>query len=144
MTTTTAIRTTAEQSVLAYFDANASLFPNTLIHVGQTDGLRSATMLILACESAGAPSDFGAESYGNFDLTFKIYIFSSADDSTLDDHRQRVELVQALMQDVATLKSYWTQGTLYKSWFLNDEEGHADRRFGNVLTFTMFAVYPSA
>jgi hypothetical protein len=138
------IRTIAEQSMLAYFTANASGFPGVQIHAGQTDEIRSVPIIILHAESARAHRDLGAFWLGNFELTFKIYIYSSADDSTLAEHRARVEAVQGLMQQEAALQAAWTQGTLYYAWMESDDEGVADRRYGNVLSYTMAAVYPPA
>ena len=48
------------------------------------------------------------------------------------------------MQDMAGLQSYWTQGSLYWSTIVSDDEGVADRRYGNVITYTIVAVYPPA
>ena len=138
------IRTTAEQSVLARFAANASLFPGVQLHAGQTDETRGIPIIILHAESASAHRDFGGGSKGNFELTFKIYIYSSADDSTLAEHRARVENAQAIMQDVAALRTAWVLGGLYAAWIVSDDEGVADRRFGNILSYTLVAVFPPA
>jgi hypothetical protein len=138
------IRTIAEQSVLAWFTTNAAIFPGVQLHAGQTEEVRSVPIIILHAESAQAHRDFGGKPSGNFELTFKIYVYSSADDSTLAEHRARVENAQAVMQDVSSLAAAWTQGTLYAAWVVSDDEGVADRRFGNVLTYTMATVYPPA
>jgi hypothetical protein len=138
------IRTIAEQSVLAWFNANASLFPGVQLHAGQTPEVRSVPIIILHAESAQAHRDFGGTPLGNFEVTFKIYVYSSADDSTLEEHRQRVENVQAVMQDIPSLASAWTQGTLYAGWIVSDDEGVADRRYGNAISYTLVCVYPAA
>jgi hypothetical protein len=138
------IRTITEQSLKAWFDANASMLPGVPIHAGQTDEIRGVPIIILHAESAAAHRDLGAKPLGNFELTVKIYVYSSADDSTLAEHRERVENVQAIMQDVAGLASSWTVGTFYASWIVSDDEGVADRRYGNVLTYNIVAAYPPA
>ena len=143
-TTLYGIRTIAEQSLKAQFDANADMLPGVQIHAGQTDEIRSVPIVILHAESASAHRDLGAKPLGNFELTVKIYVYSSADDSTLAEHRQRVENVQAIMQDVAGLTANWVNGSLYAAWIVSDDEGVADRRYGNVLTYTLAAVYPPA
>ena len=143
-TTLYGIRTIAEQSLKAQFDANADMLPGVQLHAGQTDEIRSVPIVILHAESASAHRDLGAKPLGNFELTVKIYVYSSADDSTLAEHRQRVENVQAIMQDVAGLTSNWVNGSLYAAWIVSDDEGVADRRYGNVLTYTLAAVYPPA
>lgn len=138
------IRTITEQSLKAWFDANASMLPGVPIHAGQTDEIRGVPIVILHAESAQAHRDLGAKPLGNFELTVKIYVYSSADDSTLDQHRERVENVQAIMQDVDGIASSWTVGEFYASWIVSDDEGVADRRYGNVLTYNIVAVYPPA
>jgi hypothetical protein len=139
-----AIRTIAEQSLKAWFTTNAASLPGVTVNVGQTDEIRSVPVVILYCESARGAADLGAQPLGNFELSIKVYVYSSADDSTLEQHRQRVEAVQAIMQDIPGLKSAWTEGQLYAGWITSDDEGVADRRYGNVLQFTLFAVYPPA
>jgi hypothetical protein len=143
-TTIYGIRTITEQSLKAWFDANASMLPGVPVHAGQTDEIRGVPIIILHAESAQAHRDLGAKPLGNFELTVKIYVYSSADDSTLAEHRERVENVQAIMQDVAGLASSWTVGDYYASWIVSDDEGVADRRYGNVLTYNIVAAYPPA
>jgi hypothetical protein len=138
------IRTITEQSLKAWFDANADMLPGVPVHAGQTDEIRSVPIVILHAESAQAHRDLGAKPSGNFELTVKIYVYSSADDSTLEEHRQRVENVQAIMQDTGGIASSWTVGSYYASWIVSDDEGVADRRYGNVLTYNIVAVYPPA
>jgi hypothetical protein len=139
------IRTITEQSVLAWFQANAAdMLPGVQIHAGQTDEIRSVPIIILHAETAQAASELGAKPLGNFELTLKIYVYSSADDSTIAQHRERVENVQAIMQDVEGLSAAWTTGSLYAAWIVSDDEGVSDRRFGNVLSYSVFAVYPPA
>lgn len=142
MPTLYGIRTIAEQSVLAWFNTKAADLPGVQIHAGQTDEIRSVPIIILHAESAKAHPDLGAYSLGNFEITFKIYVYSSADDSTLAQHRERVEAVQGIMQDDAGLIAAWTQGNLYASWVVSDDEGVADRRYGNIIEYTLVAVYP--
>lgn len=147
--TTYGIRTIAEQSMAAWFATNASLLPGVQINIGQTGEIRTIPSVILYCESADSHPNLGGTPVGNFELTLKIYVYSSADDApteleALNLHRARVENVQAIMQDLPGLKAAWTQGRLYHAWLRSDEEGVADRRYGNVLTYTAAAVYPPA
>lgn len=147
--TTYGIRTIAEQSVKAWFTTNADMLPGVQINIGQTGDIRTIPAVILYAEGADAHPNLGGIPSGNFELTFKIYVYSSADDAlteaeALELHRGRVENVQAIMQVVPGLKAAWTQGKLYHVWLRSDEEGVADRRYGNVLTYTMAAVFPPA
>ena len=147
--TTYGIRTITEQSLKAWFNANAAMLPGVQINIGQTGEIRSIPSIILYAESADSHPDLNAQPLGNFELTVKIYVYSSADDaSTAEEalalHRERVENVQSIMQDSPGLQAAWTQGTLYGSWLKSDEEGVSDRRYGNVLSYTLVAVYPPA
>ena len=136
------IRTITEQSLLALFNSYSTSLAGVQIHAGQTDEIRSVPIIILHAESANAHRDLGAFWLGNFEITVKIYIYSSADDNTIAQHRERVETVQGIMQDLNGIKSSWTQGELYACWMNSDDEGVSDRRYGNVLSYTMVAVYP--
>jgi hypothetical protein len=136
------IRTITEQSLVALFNSYSSSLSGVQLHAGQTDELRSVPVIIFHAESANAHKDFGAYWLGNFEITVKIYIYSSADDNTLAEHRQRVETVQGIMQDLNGIKSFWNQGELYQCWMNSDDEGVADRRYGNILSYTLVAVYP--
>lgn len=147
--TTYGIRTITEQSLKAWFDANTSMLPGAQVNIGQTYDLRTLPAVILYAESADSHPDLNAQPQGNFAMTVKIYVYSSADDAATDadalaSHRARVENVQAIMQDLPGLKAAWTQGALYHAWLQSDEEAVADRRYGNVLTYEMAVVYPSA
>jgi hypothetical protein len=147
--TTYGIRTITEQSLKAWFDANASMLPGVQVNIGQTYDLRTLPAVILYAESADSHPDLNAQPLGNFSITVRLYVYSSADDAATDadalsSHRARVENVQAIMQDLPGLKAAWTQGALYHSWLISDEEAVADRRYGNALTYEMAVVYPAA
>lgn len=144
MTTPYAIRNIAEQSVLAWFNANASLFPGVQIVTGMTDAVRTLPIIILHAASARAHPDLGGTPEGNFEITLKIYVYSSADDSTVEQHKARVEASQAIMQDVASLQSSWTQGYLYFAQVISDDEEVEGRRYGNAIQYNLVAVYPPA
>lgn len=147
--TTYGIKTIVEQSLKAWFDANSSMLPGVQINIGQTYEIRAIPAVILYAESADSHPDLNAQPLGNFDVTVKIYVYSSADDAPTDTealslHRERVENVQSIMQDLAGIKSYWTEGELYHGWLKSDEEGVSDRRYGNALTYSFAVVYPPA
>ena len=142
MTTLYGIRTITEQSLLAWFTTNASALPGVQIVKGQTADIRLVPIIILHAETATAHRDFGAKPSGNFEISVKIYVYSSADDNTLEEHRARVEAVQGIMQHFDGLQAAWTQGELYAGWINSDDEGVADRRYGNALSYTLGCVYP--
>ena len=142
MTTLYGIRTIAEQSVLAAFEAHATDLPGVQLHAGQTDEIRSVPIIILHAESGRAHPDLGGNPSGNFEISFKVYVYSSADDSTLEEHRARVEAAQGIMENVAAIQAGWTQGFLYAAWVVSEDEGVSDRRWGNVISYNLVCVYP--
>ena len=138
------IRSVAEDSLLAYFTAyDATLFNGCPIHKGQTNEDRNLKrLIILHAETARAKAELGAFWLGNFEITVKIYIYSSAYDYTLEQHRALVEGVHAILQSNTDLQAAWTQGTLYQSWCVDDQEAMTKEKYGNVLQYTFDAVYP--
>jgi len=138
------IQTIAERSILAVFQSYASYLPGVQLTTGQADTLRTTPIIILNAANARPHPDFGGTPMGNFEITFQIACYSSADDNTLETHLSRVEAIQGIMQDVATLQSNWTQGALKAAWIVNNEYEEADRRYGNVITYNLVAVYPPA
>lgn len=138
------IRTIVEQSVAARINQYAADLPGVQIHLGQTDEIRSLPIIIVHAESRRRPKDLGAFWSGNFEITVNIHIYSSADDSTLDEHRARVDGIDAILADVPALQAAWVQGILKASWFETDDEAGEGRRYGNILSYTMVGQYPTA
>jgi hypothetical protein len=49
------------------------------------------------------------------------------------------------MADTSALKALWTLGTdglLYDLWVTQDEEGMHQRKYGNLLEYTVFVMLP--
>jgi len=137
-------RTTIENRVAQYL---APLFPGVAVHKGVTDDIRVIPIIIVHAESSSAVDDLGSNTLGNYKATVKIYVYSSADDETLDTHRARVVEVIGAMRDVISLKALWnptTDGQLYDLWISNDEEGMSQRRYGNAIEYTVWGVMPPA
>ena len=137
-------RTVLETRVADYL---APLFPDIAVHKGVTDEIRVIPIIIAHAESSSNIEDLGSKTLGNYKASLKLYIYSSADDETLDVHRARVVEVIGAMRDVPALQALWnpsTDGQLYDLWIENDEEGMSQRRYGNVLEFTVWGVMPPA
>ena len=137
-------RTILEEKVAGYL---ASKFPGLAVHKGVTDELRVLPIIIAHAESSNMVPDLGANNLGNYTAVLKVYVYSSADDETLDTHRQRVAEVIGAMVDVPALQALWNptdDGQLYNLWIQNDEEGMSQRRYGNVIEFTVWGVLPPA
>jgi len=137
-------RTVLENKVAAYL---APLFPGVAVHKGVTDDIRVIPIIIAHAESSQAVNDLGSNTLGNYTATLKLYVYSSADDETLEVHRQRVVEVIGAMRDVMALQALWnptTDGQLYDLWITNDEEGMSQRRYGNIIEYTVWGVMPTA
>ena len=137
-------RTVLETRVADYLEP---LFPGVAVHKGVTDEIRVIPIIIAHAESSSNIDDLGSKTLGNYKASLKLYIYSSADDETLDVHRARVVEVIGAMRDVPALQALWnpsTDGQLYDLWIENDEEGMSQRRYGNVLEYTVWGVMPPA
>ena len=137
-------RTVLENKVAAYL---TSLFPGVTVHKGVTDEIRVIPIIIAHAESSQSVPDLGSNTLGNYTANLKLYIYSSADDETLEAHRARVVEVIGAMRDVVALQALWnptTDGQLYDLWINNDEEGMSQRRYGNVIEYTVWGVMPTA
>ena len=137
-------RTTIENRVTQYL---APLFPSVTVNKGVTDDIRVIPTIIVHAESSSAIEDLGSQTLGNYKATVKIYVYSSADDETLETHRARVVEVIGAMRDVNALQALWnpsTDGQLYDLWVANDEEGMSQRRYGNAIEYTFWGVMPYA
>jgi len=140
------IRSIVEESLGSWFNQNITILNNATVSLGLSGQARTLPAVIIHCESSNSPADLGAMPLGNFELTIKIYVYSSADDDpswevARDKHRLRCVAVEALMADVASIKSNWVQGTLYNVWKVSDDESLDGRRYGNLMSYTAFAVY---
>lgn len=142
----TAIRSVIEDKVSAYF---ASVFtgPDFVpVHKGVTDETRVLPLIIVYADSARPDPALGANPQGNYRVALKVFVYSSADDETLETHRARVNAVHALMADLPALQAYWGpgEGQLYSAWIVADDEAMSQRRYGNAIEFVCVAVLPPA
>lgn len=136
-------RSILEDNISAYITANV---PGVAVHKGITDEIRIIPIVICHAESASNIDDLGSQTLGNYTANLKIYVYSSADDETLDQHRTRVAEVIGALSDVDAVKAAWAAGTgqLYTIYIQSDEEGMSQRRYGNVIEYTVWGVLPPA
>ena len=135
-------RTILEEKITSYLSANMT---GVAIHKGITDDVRVIPIIICHAESSKSIDDLGSNTLGNYTATLKIFVYSSADDETLDIHRARVVEVMGYLRDVAAIKATFTpatDGQLYDMWVTNDEEGMSQRRYGNALEYEVWGVLP--
>lgn len=140
----TPIRSLVEDRLDAYL---SPILTGVAVHKGVTDETRVLPIVIVHANNAAKPSSFGAANFGNYRVGVTIYVYSSADDGTLSDHRARVETVEAAMADVAAMKTAWGSvsqyGKLYEAWIETDNEGMQGRKYGNAITYTLFVCMPT-
>jgi hypothetical protein len=137
-------RTILEEKVSAYLSVNLT---GVTVHKGITDEEKVIPLVTVYAKSSRAVDALGSNPYGNYTVTLEIGVYSSADDDTLDQHRTRVQAVQNYMSDKAALKALWTlntDGILYDLWIAQDEEGMHQRKYGNLLEYTVFMMLPPA
>ena len=138
------IRSIIEEKISAYLSANLT---GVTVHKGITDEIRVIPLVIVYAEGTKGAESLGSHPLGNFVTSLKVYVYSSADDETLNTHRERVQSVMNLLSDADTIKALWnptTDGQLYDIWVNNDEEGMHQRRYGNVIEFAVWSVLPES
>lgn len=135
------IRSIVEDKFSAYLAANIT---DTNVVKGITDSLRSMPTIVVYANDAAPPRELGATPLGNYHVKLEIFVYSSADDETLQAHRERVSKVHGLMADLMACKALWLQdqGKLYSIWIEADEEGMHSRNYGNRIVYTVVAVLP--
>lgn len=138
------IRSIVEEKISSYLSDNIT---GVTVHKGITDEVRVLPLIITYAEGAKGVDSLGSHPLGNFVISLKVYVYSSADDETLDTHRERVQTVINLMEEIEAIQALWnptTDGILYDLWIASDEEGMHQRRYGNVLEFNVWGVVPTA
>jgi hypothetical protein len=135
------IRSIIEDKFSAYLAANIA---DTNVVKGITDSLRSMPSIVVYANEASAPRELGASNLGNYHVKLEIFVYSSADDETLQAHRERVSKVHGLMADLAACKALWllNEGKMYQMWIESDDEGMHSRNYGNKVVYTVVAVLP--
>ena len=114
---------------------------------GITPEIKVIPLVTAYAKASKAVDALGSHPFGNYTVTLEIGVYSSADDETLDQHRTRVQSVQNLMSDTSALKALWTlstDGILYDLWVNQDEEGMHQRKYGNLIEYTVFVMLPPA
>jgi hypothetical protein len=137
-------RTIVEEKVSAYLTANLT---GVAVHKGITPEIKVIPLVTAYAKASKAVDALGSHPFGNYTVTLEIGVYSSADDETLDQHRTRVQSVQNLMSDTSALKALWTlstDGILYDLWVNQDEEGMHQRKYGNLIEYTVFVMLPPA
>jgi len=144
MTTYIDIRSIIEDKVLEYLSEQIEDFP---IVKGQVADDRPLPVGVISAETSNSPSAFQGKNQGNYEVKLTTFVYSSAYDSTLDEHRARVQAVVARLRNEDALKDFWgipaDNGILYYIAFDNNEEARSANRFGNAVTWSVVACLPT-
>ena len=135
------IRAIVEDNVFSYLSSN---IPGVPIHRGITDEIRVLPIIVGYASGSSSMPELGSHTLGNYVVKLNIHVFSSADDETQDVHRERVAAVIGLLSNKSAIIAAWQDGILYDCWIENDEEGMSQRRYGNLIEFTVKACMPTA
>ena len=138
-------RTMVENKLAPYLTTNV---PGVTVHKGVTPEIKVLPMVTVYAESARPVAALGSHPYGNYEVTISVRVISSADDETLDTHRERVQDVINALSDIDGLQALWTystDGILYDLFITGgDQEGEHQRKYGNMIEFTAFVSAPPA
>ena len=138
-------RTIVKNKLAPYLTTNV---PGVTVHKGVTPEIKVLPMVTLYAESASPVAALGTYPLGNYEVTISVRVISSADDETLDTHRQRVQEVINALADITAIKALWdypTDGILYDLFITGgDQEGEHQRKYGNMIEFTAFVSAPPA
>ena len=111
-------------------------------NVGDSVADQDLPRVVVLAESARPPSDL-PEGLGNYSVGVRITLHSSADDTTLAQHRERCAALAGSMQDLALLQSGFTatgDALLYDVTPTGEDDGYDDRAWATVFTYELLTV----
>jgi hypothetical protein len=144
MTTYIDIRSLIEDRVLAYLTDQISDFP---IVKGQVADDRPLPVGIVYAEGSNSPAAFQGKNQGNYEVKLTTFVYSSGYDSTLEEHRERVQALVSKLRNESALQAFWGDpadyGILYYIAFENNEEARSLNRLGNAISWHIVACLPT-
>lgn len=141
---TKSIRHIVESTVKTFLQAETGL-SGINVYTGDSAETMTLPKIIVLCESAKTPSDL-PEGLGNYSCSVRCTLFSSADDTSLADHRSRCAALTARMQDLNELKSAFVSSadaTCYDVTLQSEDEGVDERNWATLFSFEILAVLPA-
>ena len=141
---TKSIRHIVESTVKTFLQAETGL-SGINVYTGDSAETMTLPKIIVLCESAKTPADL-PEGLGNYSCSVRCTLFSSADDTTLADHRSRCAALTARMQDLTELKSAFVSSadaTCYDVTLQSEDEGVDERNWATLFSFEILAVLPA-
>lgn len=142
---TKSIREIVEAALVSHLSAQTELSGVNIEKGIEVDKMQLPT-IVVSCENVANPPDL-PEGLGNYACTVNIGTFTSTDEaSALTVHRARAAAVLGAMQDVATIKTVFTNGgdaTCYDVVFQSVDQSNGDRALGAMASFNVLAVLPA-
>jgi len=141
---TKSIRHICEAAVATYLSAQTE-FAGVEINTGDSATLQTLPRIICLCPSAGPMPDL-PEGLGNFLATMEVHVCSSADDTTLLNHRARCSAVAGFMDSTTDLGAVFTtagDAHLYDISPLPETDEHESRIWHTNLSFSLYTVLPA-
>lgn len=130
-----------ELAIKTYLIAQPEL-TGVAIYAGDCPDTNVLPKAIVLCDSARTPSDL-PEGLGNYNCSVRVTIFSSADDNTLLQHRERCAVVAGAMQEVEDLQDVYiaqADALCYDVTPQSEDEGVSERSWASVLVYDVLIV----
>lgn len=141
---TKSIRHIVESVVKSFLQGESGL-NGVNIYTGDSADVMVLPKAVVLCDSARPPADL-PEGLGNYNCSIRITVFSSADDTTLNEHRSRCASLTARMQDLAELKSTFSnsgEAHCYDVTLISEDDNTDERNWASVFIFEILCVLPS-
>ena len=138
---TKSVRYIVESALASYLSSQTEL-AGVSIYKGDTSETAVLPKAVVLCETAGVPNDM-PQGLGNYNCGVRITVFSSADDNTLDQHRERCAGVAGAMQDLTLVRAAFVAGgdaLCYDVTPGQELEGVSERSWASVLPFDVLVV----
>lgn len=130
------------EAVLATYLSSQTELAGVHIYKGDTAETALLPKAIVLCDSARTPNSF-PDGLGNYSCSVRITVFSSADDNTLAEHRERCACVAGFMQDIPAIQAGFVasgDALCYDVSPLSEDEGVNERSWASVFTYEVIVV----
>lgn len=135
------VRYIVEAALASYLSTQTEL-AGVSIYKGDTAETNVLPKAVVLCETASVPNDL-PQGLGNYNCGVRITVFSSADDNTLDKHRERCAGVAGAMQNLGLIQAAFVAGgdaLCYDVTPGQEVEGVSERSWASVIPFEVLVV----
>lgn len=135
------VRHICEQVISAQLAAEPGL-AGVNVYTGDSAALQEDPRVVVLAESARPPADL-PEGLGNYSVSMRMTLVSSADDTTLSQHRARCAALAGSMQDLVALKAGFVatgDALLYDVTETGEDDGYDERTWATMFTYEVLCV----